>query len=80
MPYHKIYVEWLVHEVLHERLKPLVLAEDVFEVVKCVEDYFVAAFDQADGGQQLEHECFCPQTLVDETQGDAIDCLTVLYH
>jgi hypothetical protein len=66
--------------VLHERLKPLVLAEDIFEVIKCVEDDFVAAFDQADGGQQLEHERFGPQALVDETQGDAVDRLTVLYH
>lgn len=37
----------------------------LLEVVKGSEDNVMATSDQADSGQQLQHECLCPA----ETQG-----------
>ena len=60
------YLEALrVDEVIHERLESSHLVHLTLEVVEGRQDDVVAALDEADGGQQLEHQRLGPKLFVD---------------
>ena len=64
-----------VHEVVHHGLESPGLQGDILEVVEGTQDDLVAAFDQADGGQEFKHKCFRSQLLVDLKWGkSSLEC------
>ena len=79
--HHELDVEHIkVHKVLHERLEAVLVAANVLEAVEGAEDDLVTAFDQADGGQQLQHQRLGAQALVVEAERDARDGRVVSNH
>lgn len=71
----------IIHEVLHEGMKPPRLADDLLKVIEGREYDLVASLHEADGCQQLEDKRLRPQGVVDEGECDAVDRFTMLdYH
>lgn len=70
----------IIHKVLHERVKPPGLSNDLLKVIEGREYDLVAALDQADGSQQFQHQGFGPQRVVDQGESYTVDRFTMLDH